>query len=519
MNDIIFLENFSKNKIVLYFCLIISGGFIFRYIFFPYDIPLVLDSLGYFWYAIDLSVTNNFPVTHDLPNNFWPTFVSIFFSMSNSQDFMDYMLIQRNLSVIFSVLTSVPLYFLAKKFVKNNLALLVPLIFIFEPRIIENSFTGITEPFFIFFVISSLTLFFNSQKKLILLSFILAGIFCLIRYEGLILTISMFGILFFRYRNEKRDLIFAVLVIIVFLLVLTPMSIIRIDTMGYDGIFSHVSAGADVLTKETFANSESTVQKVFPELGFQNFTKLFGWILIPTFTIFFPLGIFYFFKDRERNKIELILIGICTLIPAAYAFYRGISDVRYFFIIFPILTILEVYAIDRICNRLKKSDLIKLFLIIIIIVVSLIFFYVNNPDNNYEREIFLISKEIYKISEGVNPSYYPESAYLRVSQLDDFDFPITSTKGKSKIIFVSSMGSETIEEYITNGKEKGLTHLIIDEKFIDSIERSDKFLGDIFKNEENYSYLIKEFDSIEEGFSVHVKVFRIDFEKFEVREN
>jgi hypothetical protein len=160
LNNLIFAKNFSKNKLIIYFCILITSGLVFRYIFFPYDIPLVLDSLGYFWYATDLSITNNFPVTHDLPNNFWPTFVSIFFSMSNSQDFMDYMDIQRNLSVIFSVLTSVPLYFLAKKFVKNNLALLVPLIFIFEPRIIENSFTGITEPFFhIFCYIISCTFF------------------------------------------------------------------------------------------------------------------------------------------------------------------------------------------------------------------------------------------------------------------------------------------------------------------------------------------------------------------------
>ena len=142
----------------------------------------------------------------------------------------------------------------------------------------------------------------------------------------------------------------------------------------------------------------------------------------------------------------------------------------------------------------------------------------NNPDNDYEREIFLISKEIYKISEGVNASYYPEGAFLRVSQLEGIDFPITSIDAKSKIVFVSSMGEKTIEEYIKNGKENGLTHLIIDRKFIDSDERSDNFLDDIFINEDNYSYLIKEFDSAQEGFSVHVKIFRIDFEKFEFRE-
>ena len=80
------------------------------------------------------------------------------------------------------------------------------------------------------------------------------------------------------------------------------------------------------------------------------------------------------------------------------------------------------------------------------------------------------------------------------------------------------MGEKTIEEYIKNGKENGLTHLIIDRKFIDSVERSDNFLDDIFINEENYSYLIKEFDSAQEGFSVHVKIFKIDYEKFEFRE-
>jgi len=499
----------------LYFSFIIFSGLIFRYIFFPFDIPIVLDGLGYFWYAMDLNVMKEFPTNHDLPNNLWPTFLSIFFSASNSENFMDYISIQRNLSIIFSVFSSIPVYYLAKRFVKKEYALMVPLIFVFEPRMIENSLLGITESIFIFFVTSSLALFFHGGKKSILLSFVLAAIFCLIRYEGLIMTIAMFGIIFYRFRKEKKDLVFGVFIILIFILVLAPMSSIRNDTMGYDGIFSHVGAGADVVAKETFESSEIIVQKFFPLLGLSNFIKLFGWILIPTFTIFFPLGIFYFLKTKQRKNIELIIISACALIPALYAFSRDISDVRYFFVVFPIITILVVYAIDVISQKMKRTNLIALLFLTLILIGSFAFFIVNSVDYEYERESYLISNEIYHLVEGVNASYYPEGVYLRVAQLTDSVFPITSIEGKSKIIFVSSANEENIEDYIMNGKDKGLTHLIIDHKFIEDEEREDQFLDDVFENEKDYSYLKKEFDSIEEGYSTHVKIFRIDFKEFE----
>ena len=506
MNNLIFAKNFSRNKLIIYFCVLITSGLVFRYIFFPYDIPLVLDSLGYFWYATDLSITNNFPVTHDLPNNFWPTFVSIFFSMSNSQDFMDYMDIQRNLSVIFSVLTSVPLYFLAKKFVKNNLALLVPLIFIFEPRIIENSFTGITEPFFIFFVTSSLALFFNSQKKLILLSFVLAGIFCLIRYEGLILTISMFGILFFRYRNEKRDLIFAVLIIIVFLLVLTPMSIIRIDTMGYDGIFSHVIAGANVVVRDSITTEPET-QKFFLDMGIWNFLKLFVWTTFPTYIIFFPLGAFIFFKNKNRENIELIFLGIISLIPALYAASRGIEETRYYFVFYPIFIIFSLYFIEWIRNR-WKIKYIKLACVVFIIITSVIFIILKD-DRDYESEAFQVVKENFSDIRAVN-DLHPYSPYFRAMPLHlSENFPIERNKLIENTVILQINDFDSIYELFESDEGKKITHLIID----DSPSRVD-FLKNLFKNEMKYPFLEKTYDSTEQGLEHHVKIFRFDSAKF-----
>ena len=43
---------------------------------------------------------------------------------------------------------------------------------------------------------------------------------------------------------------------------------------------------------------------------------------------------------------------------------------------------------------------------------------------------------------------------------------------------------------------------------------SPKLLVDIFENEEKYPYLIKKLDTSDLGYSYHVKIFEIDYEKF-----
>ena len=38
---------------------------------------------------------------------------------------------------------------------------------------------------------------------------------------------------------------------------------------------------------------------------------------------------------------------------------------------------------------------------------------------------------------------------------------------------------------------------------------------DVFKNENRFQYLIKIYDSSEHGYDYHLKIFRIDYEKFQ----
>ena len=69
-----------------------------------------------------------------------------------------------------------------------------------------------------------------------------------------------------------------------------------------------------------------------------------------------------------------------------------------------------------------------------------------------------------------------------------------------------------MEKYIELSREKGLTHLIVDDN-----EKRPDFLKDVFYHEEKYPYLIKTFDSQENGYKYHVKIFKIDYGKFELR--
>ena len=125
---------FSRNAII---CLgiIALAGFLIRLFYFPEGIPITLDGALYFWYANDLSVSGTIPDS-PLKNNGWPTFLSVFFHFFNSENFLEYMDLQRYITIIISVTTIIPVYILCRKFCGNELSLFGASLFVFQPRII-----------------------------------------------------------------------------------------------------------------------------------------------------------------------------------------------------------------------------------------------------------------------------------------------------------------------------------------------------------------------------------------------
>jgi hypothetical protein len=50
---------------------------------------------------------------------------------------------------------------------------------------------------------------------------------------------------------------------------------------------------------------------------------------------------------------------------------------------------------------------------------------------------------------------------------------------------------------------------------VDKNPNRPEFLKDVFRDEEGFPYLIKIYDSSEHGYEYHLKIFTVDYEKFE----
>ena len=100
-----------KHYIVISLITIGTIGGIIRFYYVPFEIPLILDAVGYFNYATDMMILDEFPKGYPSPNNGWPTLLYVFFNLFPSDNYFDYMNIQRIVSVCISVLTIIPVYY------------------------------------------------------------------------------------------------------------------------------------------------------------------------------------------------------------------------------------------------------------------------------------------------------------------------------------------------------------------------------------------------------------------------
>ena len=91
-------------------------------------------------------------------------------------------------------------------------------------------------------------------------------------------------------------------------------------------------------------------------------------------------------------------------------------------------------------------------------------------------------------------------------------WPILSTTGELRDSFeikrISIKEYTSLENFIISSKEKGLTHLLIDEN-----HNIPDYLLDVFYNEEKYSYLKNVYDSKDFGYQYHVKLYAINYDE------
>tara|TARA_B100001167_G_scaffold152187_1_gene99577 strand:- start:795 stop:2549 length:1755 start_codon:yes stop_codon:yes gene_type:complete len=560
----------SENKLILIkkpaVCLILIGlvGLVIRIYSYPYDLPIYQDISDYFWYAIDMSVLGEFPQMapnqilavppypgYSFPNNGWPAFLSLFFSLANFENVQEYMDLQRCITITISLLTIIPLYLLCNKFFGKYFSLLGTALFAFQPRIIENSLLGGNEPLFLFLAVCTLSLFLSKNIKMIYASFVVAGLFSLVRFEGLLILFPMTIVFFYRFRFSKTSIGRYVIAVGLVLLILLPMASIRTETLGYDGLLSNIIAGpkyieyavssdnvTDTITGEPLwdnlkMNQASGIEKTFYFIqnGVQNLARNLTISLIPTFGFLVPIGIFFLCRKLDYKKITLIITIIVFLLPAFYAYSRDLQEYKYLLILFPIFSLVSMFTLKRIFNRFNESNKIFVVSLIVFLIFSVGYLVNFAPDLEHEQEALAIATIIKDTTKKVN-GYYPEGVYLLhvIKNTDLEEFPVLSTSMPLRDKQVSTFdwleyvddpnvkptianefeGINSVEDYIKFGKNVGLTHLVTDGK-----TAYPKILNDVFYNEKNYSYLLNQFDSKEHGFKYHMKIYEIDFKLFE----
>ena len=492
----------------VFFSLLVIGtiGLSIRILFLHTEIPINSDNFLYFRSAIDQNM-GYFSETHNIANDGWPYFLSLFFKIIPSNNFMDYMALQKFLTIGISVLTIIPIYFLSKQFVGKKFAVLSSAIFIFEPRIAQNSLFGITEPLYIMAITISLALIFNKKYYVQYISFAILSFAILIRSEGLFLLPIFFVIFILRSRKNRKIFFHLFIILIIITSILLPVSIIRSEYLGNDGMTARISGGIDHISKTSDGNQNQIFSIVIN--GIINMLKFLAWSQIPYLIFFVPIGLILFIKTGNKYEKSLILVAISALIPTIYP-YSFASDVRWIFPLYPIFCIMSVYSMRYFLQKTTKPKCITIVIFSLIIISSIFYLDWKDIDQSRELELYNLALEISSKTSMVNV-YYPESSYLNVVGLTKVEkFPIPTNEYLEKNIEQYWYNeTDSIIDVIQHGKEVGLTHLIIDDN-----QNRPQFVKDVLIDENNFPYLIKEFDSLDHNYKYELRIYKIDYEEF-----
>lgn len=438
----------------------------------------------------------------------WPVFLSLFFSIFQFDNFMDYMLLQRLVTISISVATIIPIYLLSTRiFESKSYSLVCAALFVFEPHIIRNSLQGLSEPLFIFLGTTTLFFFLSPNKKMVYASFGIASLFTIVRSQGIILFLIISIIFFVHYRKEQKVVLSYLLAATIFFSILLPFMILRTQVDGSDVLTGHVTGAISNVIINQNTRNESLFDVIIK--GTEVFGKRLVQSMIPYFALFIPFGSLLILQNRNRNNISIMLtIGI-SFVFSIYVFWAS-SDIRHIFWLYPLFSILAVFTIKKMADHINNHHTFLILLICGTILLSWFFLYANDINIEHENEAVKLAYYLADNTKVIN-HYLPESGYLAIPPLATINnFPILHSSIPPTVPRALEVNANSMEEFIKNGRMEGLTHLVTDGN-----SNRPFFLQEAFYDEKKYPYLIKVFDSREHDYKYYVKVYKIDYDKFD----
>ena len=532
----------SKKNIILYLVLIITLGLGLRLYYFPYDVPIATDGFYSFVYAVKTVFDSSLPVGYTTTNTGWSNFLSLFFVFSDTSNPFHLMDIQRTLSIILSTITIIPAFFIFRRFVDTRWALFGSFLLAVEPRLLLISLEGINYSLFFFLFVLTITFFLKKTNFWLFLSFVCIACSTLVRSEGLLLVIPLSIMYFIRFRDKKS--IFRFLgMIFVFAIIILSVGILRIQatesicnesffgmTCGQDGFSSHFFGGSSLLQeyilsderipddryigddflRETYSKPDENYVVQAANEGFSRLAKFLGLALIPYFGFFMLFNVISRIKNWKNfnlnfdSKVILLCIGI-ILLPALFAYLRGIDEIRYVLVALPLFCIISVSWNKPISEKISKNWGVIIILMVLVLTSSIIFIEFEKRDSIHDRESFLLSQKIVELTNMTNS--FHQSGYVKTAVLSSSwpVLPEASQNGKPIHVFqkVSTNDYDDLAEFIIDSRKYDLRYLVVDE--------DNELFAALRINPTVYPYLIKIFDSDEVGYKNHFMIYEIDY--------
>ena len=202
-------------------------------------------------------------------------------------------------------------------------------------------------------------------------------------------------------------------------------------------------------------------------------------------------------------------------VPALYAYSFPLLELKYLYFLFPMFCIFTTFSLKPIFEKFKKNNI--LFLIFFILILSSSILFTDYKfDYQKEHEAVIIAEYVVKNTKVIN-SYYPESMHIHgikiVDEWKTYQEFFQNNERVTGIIdsmnpivtIVSTNEYQTLDSFLNNSENKKITHLILD-----GSNNQPDFLIEIFYDEQKYDFIEKIYDSKDNNFEYHVKIFQVN---------
>ena len=535
--------NTKKIFLILTTITIISFGLSFYHIDFSIP-PTSDDSYGY--------VLRSFSILNDdfsepaRKTIGWPAFLSFFYSLFDSSDFLDYINTARLLSMIISSVSVFPMYLLARKFLNQNISIITSCMLAFEPHLLYNSTHALSESIFILLTILASNFILDKKHNWSnYISFMFVGLAVWMRFNGLVTIIVLTIVFILTYKTDKKNLVKYSACLIIFLIVISPMLIQKNEQYGDPFYFSQTNQFftgnyMDILSENTknvnFSASDfinkyglDEFTKKFVITGIANIIKSITQISFPYLILFLPFGIILSFRHSgiQKSLIGSLWVMLLGSLSIFIIYFSIMPDKRLIYHTFPFLIIFSGLFIQKIIDNglntfsfsQKQKNIVLVSIVISLLILSCTFtLRYDSPSNMMYEEKLLFTETISKKFKGNIVDAGNTLEFLKFSNLDSSEnFKSFKTENQeeffknSKYLNEIVLSAKSLEELIEIGKTYNLDYIAVNEIGVE--EELYPFLSDIYSNEEKYPILQKVFDSKNLNLqNFNAKIFQINYE-------